>query len=300
VDIPGVYLADFRFTTGEFVPLDDLADADVRENLDVLRQAGMTGAAVASEQSVVMAAKVLADSGLPANLSGVVYATDDFDGGWPPDVLSTLLSSAGRPNTPGFILSGNGCANLGFAVRSAAGLCGKAAPVALVTADRVRPGQRVLTGSVSLLGDGAAVCTVTTEPEGPAFELVACRSAIRAAPPGARAGTATLRATLDGVREVTGTTLAAAGWKPGDIAGMLVGEYSPTALRLLAAASGVKAQFDWARVRAGHCYSADLIRGMDALTRDSGLSTGDRLLALASGPSSWTMLALRYTAGTAS
>ena len=291
-----VYLADFRVALGELLPLDQLTDADVVKNLDNLRKWGMTGAAVTAEHTITLATRVLNDGDLPDDIAYVLYATQDLAGVWPPDLLVSLLVSAGRLTTPGLIVSGNGCANFGSAVQAAVGLCRGAASVVVVTADRAPPGQRVLP-DMTLLGDAAASCTVTTELTGPGFELVAVLPATRFAPPGGVPAAAGLRATFDGVREVTRGALALAGWESDDIAGMLVGEYSPTALRALASGSGVKNQIDWVRERAGHCQSADLVRGLDSLLKEGRMTDGDRLLALSSGNNMWTMLALRYTVG---
>jgi hypothetical protein len=292
-----VHLTDFRVVTGAFVPLDDLTDADVVANRDALREAGMTGAAVLGEHSVRAAARTLVARPLPGTTAGLVYATDDFADTAPSDVLAELLVSADLASTPGFVVSGNGCANLGPALRSAAALCLPGAPTVVVTADRALPGLRVLTDNMSLVGDAAAACVVTAEPEGPAFELVSACSAMRAVPAGPRRPTAALRATLDGVREATRGALDAAGWAAGDLVGMLVPEYSATARRLLAAASGIAGQLDLPRATAGHCHSTDLLRGLADLVTERLLGDGDRLLALASGPTSWAVFALRYTGG---
>ena len=292
-----VHLTDFRVVTGAFVSLDDLPDTDVVANRDALRDAGMTGAAVLGEHSVAAAVKALVAAPLPETTAGLVYATDDFGDITSSAVLAELLVSANLTHTPGFVVSGNGCANLGPAVRSAAALCRPGAPTVVVTADRALPDLRVLTDTMSLIGDGAAACVVTAEPDGPAFELVSACSAMRAVPAGPRRPTAVLRATLDGVREATSGALDAAGWAADDLVGMLVPEYSTTARRLLAAASGIAAQLDLPRTTAGHCHSADLLRGLADLVTERRLADGDQLLALASGPTSWAVFALRYTDG---
>ncbi|MGF1425330.1 hypothetical protein [Kitasatospora sp. LaBMicrA B282] len=294
---PRVHLSDFRVALGEVVALDDLGDADVMANRDALRDSGATGAAVYKGQSVELAVELLRPvADRPKDVSGIVYATEEVRGTAASVVLNTLLHSGGHDRTPAFVVTGNGCANLGSAIISATGTCREAGPVLVVTADVAGPDSRVLTDSMSILGDAAGACTVTHgPPPGPSFELVALRTAMRAAPPGPQPGIAGLRASVDGVGAATRAALSAAGWRAGEVAGMVVGAYSTGTRRFLAHASGVPHQIV-PGIEAGHCFTADVIRALADLVEQRTLPDGAPVLALTSGRYSWSVLALRYRA----
>jgi hypothetical protein len=98
---------------------------------------------------------------------------------------------------------------------------------------------------------------------------------------------------IGGVREATRAALDTAGWAASDVVGMLVGEYSTGSRRFLAHAAGIPRQFV-PRVPAGHCHSVDMLRGLSDLTESGTLPDGAKVLALASGNSSWSVFALRY------
>jgi 3-oxoacyl-[acyl-carrier-protein] synthase III len=288
---PEVHLSDFRVALGAVVPLDDLADADVVANLGALRESGATCAAVHEGRSVALAAELLRSADDP---TGIVYATEDLVGTASSEVIRTLLRLSGRVRTPAFMVTGNGCANLGFALLGAASQCLATGPVTVVTSDKAQPGGRVLTDSMSVLGDAAGACTVTTgPPEEPSFQLVALRTTTQVASAERRPATMALRSMIDGVREATRAALDAAGWAATDVAGMLVGEYSTGARRFLAHASGISRQFI-PRIPAGHCHSADIFRGLADLTESGALPDGTKVLVLASGRSSWSVFALRF------
>jgi 3-oxoacyl-[acyl-carrier-protein] synthase III len=288
------YLSNIRVAVGEIVQLNDLSDQDVVANRDALRDGDMTCAAVLDEPSVTQAAELLRKTEEPGC---IIYATEEFESPTPSELIDTLLCLSGHQHTPASIVSGNGCGNIGAAVALAAGLSGESGAVTVVTSDRARPGKRVMSANMTLLGDAAGICTVTTQiPDGPGFELVALQSTMRAPGPGPTTNTTALRAMIDGVGEATRGALDAAGWKTDDVAGMVVGEYSTGARRFLAHASGIPRQLT-PRLRAGHCHSTDLLRGLVDLVDQQYLPDGAPLLALASGGTSWTTLALRYHAG---
>lgn len=290
----GIFLTELQSMTGRVVALDDITDADVADNRDALRSAGMKSAAVFEEHSVSLAIRLLAAPGPGADIGGIIYATDDLVTKEPSELVNTLLSSIDRPRTPAFLISGNGCANIGPALQSAAAMCRLGPPILVVTSDRARSDMRVLANSMSLLGDAAAKCTVTTTPKSPGFEVLLAKTSVRAVRPGPRPAMAALRDTLAGVREVTDATLNAVGWTADDLEGMLVGEYSVSARRLLASASGIPKVFPPLQSNAGHCHSADLIRGLAELVDAQHLKPDAKLVALVAGPTSWTMFALRY------
>ena len=70
-------------------------------------------------------------------------------------------------------------------------------------------------------------------------------------------------------------------------------EYSTGSRRFLAHAAGIPRQFV-PRVPAGHCHSVDMLRGLRDLAGSGSLPDGAKVLALASGNSSWSVFALRY------
>ncbi|MDH6108187.1 hypothetical protein P3T36_004348 [Kitasatospora sp. MAP12-15] len=296
-DGPRLHLSDFRVALGGIVALDDLRDADVMANRDALRESGATGATVYEGHSVMLAAELMRSmTHRSKDISGIVYATEDVQNTSASVVLNTLLHSSGHERTPGFIVTGNGCANLGFAVLSAGGPCRRTGPVLVVTADTAEPDSRVQTDSMSILGDAAGLCTVTPgPPPGPSFELVALCTTTRVASPDPRPGLAALRSTVDGVGAATRAALSAAGWTASEVTGMLVGSYSTGTRRFLAHGSGISRQIVPA-IEAGHCFSVDVIRGLADLVDKEALPDGAPLLALSSGRTSWSVFALRYRA----
>ncbi|MFJ8958941.1 hypothetical protein ACIRG5_06085 [Lentzea sp. NPDC102401] len=167
------------------MPLDELQGANVVANREALRDAGATGAAVSDEPAVVTAAGLLRlAQDREEAITSVVYTTENFEGSAPSDLIGRLMHLSGRELTPACAVTGNGCANLGFALLNAAEQCRRTGPVAVVSADRAHPDVRVLTDSMSLLGDAVGVCTVTAGPPAdPGFQLAALRTTASSGPP---------------------------------------------------------------------------------------------------------------------
>jgi hypothetical protein len=285
-----IHLSDFQVALGPVVAVADLVDADVVAHRSALDGPGQEFAAVSSEPSVSMAAKLL---GNVRDTAGIIYVAENLEG-TPSATIEALLRLSNHRQTPAYIVTGTNCANLGAALLGAATQCRISGPVTIVTADRARPDNRISTDSMSLLGDAASTCRVTHEyPDQASFEVVTLQTSTQVPPAAHPPALAELRSTLAGVREATRTTLDTAGWSTKDVAGMLVGEFSTASRRFLASASGIPQQF-FPRTKAGHCFCTDLLRGLADLSNSGDLSDGTRIIALASGRSSWSAVALRY------
>ncbi|GAA1329684.1 hypothetical protein GCM10009660_01180 [Catellatospora bangladeshensis] len=276
---------------GAPVPLTELDDPRVRENLAALTEQGITTARVSEEDTVALAAAVT-----PADLDldAIVVCTDTVEAPTPTEWLLAYRARTGRHGTRTLFAGGSACANLaaGWDLASALVRARAAKAVLVVTADRVPSGTRVPALSTTVLSDGAASCLVTAEPSGPAFVLLG--TATRSWQAGAEAGgMAHARAILTTTRSVVAELI-----RPGGTTHLLTPNFGSATRNLLAMAASfpVRRLDPGVAGEVGHCFAADALLNLDHLARRPDLADGDTVLALMSSDTTMSAALLGYRA----
>ncbi len=215
--------------------------------------------------------------------------------------LGALMDRLGLHTAEHLVLAGHDCGNFGPSLRVAADLLRDPGRrrVLLVLADRAGSARRrVMANGMSVFSDGAASCLVgTAEPAGAgarfAVEAVATSSRVR---PDAGDGTqAGILATVELARESVADLARRTGRPAADADHLVFANYRTDSQRFLASAMGLPAE----RLLLGdvgglaHCFSADLLVTLDQQHAAGALAPGSRLLAAATGPASWSTIALR-------
>ncbi|HET9896434.1 MAG TPA: hypothetical protein VFQ44_16025 [Streptosporangiaceae bacterium] len=291
-----VYLTGFRQATGQLVELGQLAGEIESPVARRLQREGFDSCYIASRHSVALAIQILQDKQYLDTVSAIVYATDDLAEKAPQQIVRELLGAVGMEHVPTFVVSGNGCANFGAALVSAAGGLEHLGPeIALVTADGARTGNRVLTEEMSLLGDAAGACVVSRDAPASGYRVHGVRCAMSSETGNFDAApTASLRGSLDGVGAAVDSALDNAGWERQSLTALVVGNYSRSSRRLLAMGADIPFEkvYPQGRITGGHCFASDIIGTLHALDAARSLRPGDRLLALATGPNCWYAVSL--------
>ncbi|MFI6084300.1 3-oxoacyl-[acyl-carrier-protein] synthase III C-terminal domain-containing protein [Streptomyces sp. NPDC051217] len=216
------------------------------------------------------------------------------------DSLAHLMERLGLPSVDHLVVAGHDCGNFGPALRLARDLLRDPARerVLLVMADRAgRARQRAMANGMSVFSDGAASCLVTAqEPagSGPCFavEGVATRTRVR---PEAGSAQADILATVELARGSVADLVRLTGRAADEHDHVVFANYRTDSQQFLAQAMG----FPDTKLllgsvgRLAHCFSADILVTLDEQYTAGGLKPGSRLLAAATGPASWSTLALR-------
>jgi 3-oxoacyl-[acyl-carrier-protein] synthase III len=254
----------------------------------------------ASDQETWQLAQVVTERSLGRAVKApdlLIYASEsDPD---PASSLARVTGGLGRPDLAYVAVRGHGCGNLGPALQLAADALhsGRHDRVLLVMADRVVSGSRIMPSGLSAFSDGAAACLVTRGADGAGgrrdkvFALTTRNHLSAGGPEPAGSSMLTIAATA---AEATTDILRAAGGRMEDFRHVLFANYRLTSQRFLASAMGF--QPDRLLVgelgRFGHCFSADILVTLDTYAAAGRISPGDRLLAAATGPNSWSLLAV--------
>lgn len=298
LEVSPVYLTGFRQATGQLVALGQMAGEIETSVASRLQREGFDSCYVATRHSVELAIEIFRDKHYRNTVGAVVYATDDVAETAPQQIVRELLGSAEMEHVPAFLVSGNGCANFGAALVSAAGVLEHlGTEPALVTADGARTGNRVLNAEMSLLGDAAGACILSRDAPASGYRVHGLHCAMRSATGSYGAlPTANLRGSLDGVGAAVEGALNIVGWDRQSLAALVVGNYSRSSRRLLAMGADIPFEkvHPQGRITGGHCFASDMIGTLCTLDAEQLLRAGDRLLVLATSPNCWYAISLTY------
>ncbi|MCQ4083501.1 hypothetical protein NGB36_23620 [Streptomyces sp. RB6PN25] len=296
--MPTVYLSSIGHVHGEPREVSELdallpAPAPAGGGLATYRASDLDTwelAALAAEHTLL---------GCPSSPDVLLYVTqNDAD---TVDSLARLMYRLGLLDVEHLVVAGHDCGNFGPSLRVAMDLLRDPARerVLLVLADRAGSARRrVMANGMSVFSDGAAACLVTArEPGGggPRFavEAVATRTRVRPdAGDGAQAG---ILATVELARGSVSDLARITGLAVMEYDHVMFANYRTDSQQFLAQAMG----FPPERLllgsvgRLAHCFSADILVTLDEQYTTGGLAPGSRLLAAATGPSSWSTIALR-------
>ena len=208
-----------------------------------------------------------------------------------------LAEALAIPTLEYVVVSGHGCGNFGPALRVACdAICaGQRGQILVVLADRVSGGSRMMLSGLSVFSDGAASCVVSLEPtdaRGPHFTLLATTTVNRAevAPEAADASMLSIVSMAsDGIIDLTRKTRI----DPGDFDHVLFSNYRIISQKFLASAMGFPAEklLIGQVGEFGHCFSADILVTLHMAASEGKIKPGDRVVASATGPYSWSMVA---------
>jgi len=301
---PPVYLSAIASALGEKIPLVEIADDVVREQLGALHSQGLKHCRVTSApatQLAVASARRTLDGVPTETVEAIVYCTDTAPEKTTTGDVWDFLLELGLPGTPATVVGGSGCGNLGpgLAVARDLILAGGVSTVLLVTADRVRDETRYLANGQTALSDGAASCLITSRPRGTAFRIHGPASSFKV-----DIGTATARpiivakATAQTIQGTVRRVIEPLSLAPADFRYLLTGNYGLSAQAFLATSAGIPLDQVYCPLLAqvGHCFSADVLLGLASLLETDQVSHGDRALLLAMSPRSWAVAAATYVA----
>ncbi|MFD4372959.1 3-oxoacyl-[acyl-carrier-protein] synthase III C-terminal domain-containing protein [Streptomyces sp. NPDC058486] len=309
----GIGLGGLGYAIGDSLPIEKAVPEDTpAELLDKLRAHGFVHCSVAQETPAGLAARSVAESlavsGVdPARVDAVLYGTCSYWGeGQPPPgdpaaLTRTLARVVLEPLGLGHaVLSLVGLAesgNTGSVLRLAQALvaAGVHRTVLCVSSDAVPPlpGEyRAMPNAVTVNGDGAASCLVSSEFPGE-FRLDSTVQHSSAAMRGLVKGEG-LRKHLEIVKGVRACR-AALDTPPGGFARMVSNHYSAPVLAEFAALADVAPErLHTANIaRLGHCFAADTLIDLADLHREGLIGPGEAVLMLTTGPSTWGMTAVR-------
>jgi 3-oxoacyl-[acyl-carrier-protein] synthase-3 len=304
---PPVFLGAVGRALGDPRPIADLADRVPAEKLAHLRENGLEDYRLSDHAPWEMAAeaalacRAAAGDDAPA-IDGVVYVSNSF-----PDLdavdyaPSRFLDTVGLSRTALVGVGLNGCANLAVALRTAAAwiAAGEAETLMVVTTDRYADpaGTRLVGGGTSVFSDGAAACLVSARPLAQGWRLTGTALAIDAkmhAFDPVDDLLATLKGLADGVKAAADGLWARTGLAPDAVEVLVTNNYNASVLRTFAALSGVPFERVWRAglPRIAHCFSADVLLGLDDLAAAGMTAPGGVVAAITSGHNFWGALAL--------
>ncbi|MDH6578560.1 3-oxoacyl-[acyl-carrier-protein] synthase III C-terminal domain-containing protein [Kitasatospora sp. MAP5-34] len=293
-----VHLSAIGHVHGERRKLSELA-AELPDDLSALAEDIVTyrvSDAEIWELAAVAAERSLAQCAEPPDALVYVSQNDPDSAG----SLARVANRLGLATCDSIAVAGHDCGNFGPALRIARDMVrsGTRQRVLLVLADRARSAQdRLMASGLSLFSDGAAACLVSADaPDSTdasfTVDAIAGRTQVRLDGPDLPGDA--LLATVRLARDTTADLLAGTGTTPDEFRHVMFANYRTASQKFLCTAMG----FPHERILPGsvadlaHCFSADILVTLAQRHADGSLSPGDRLLASASGPHSWSTLAL--------
>lgn len=256
--------------------------------------------------------KTLARSGVaPAAVQAVVFATESQWDYEPPRVrrrdnsrkfrqdIYKAIWEVGLTNAYPFGVMFSGCGNLVSAVAIASNMVRSQGleDVLVVVSDRQAEGTtRVMFPAVGVVSDAAASCLVTSRPvSGFTIDDVVLHSNLGLWEADIEGDFGRFLVEMArGLKEMGGKMVAASGRKPTEYKYFLPNNYSRSTLRVFCHQLGYHQNqlFLDNLPRVSHTYAADVLVNLFELDARGALASGDRVMALTSGPATWGMIGL--------
>jgi 3-oxoacyl-[acyl-carrier-protein] synthase-3 len=302
---------------GQLDPLETLArspeEADAINTLTALGMQTYSRSELrVADMAAAAMAKTLARSGLaPADVQAVVFATEsqwDYD---PPTVqrrdnsrkfrqdIYKAIWEVGLTRAYPFGVMFSGCGNLVSAIAIASNMIRAQGleNVLVVVSDRQAEGTtRVMFPAVGVVSDAAASCVVTSRPvAGFAIDDVVLHSNLGLWEADIEGDFGRFLVEMArGLKDLGHKMVAASGRRPADYKYFLPNNYSRSTLRVFCHQLGYQqSQLFLDNVpRVSHTYAADVLINLFELDARGLVATGDRVMALTSGPATWGMIGL--------
>jgi 3-oxoacyl-[acyl-carrier-protein] synthase-3 len=308
------WLSEPSYALGDLVPLEQAVGADVSPKLIArLRSYGFDNCSVSGQPPSALAARavesLLLRTGVrPGDVDAVLYASSSHrsepSSSQQQAVREAVLEPLGLQAAPLFGVWLNQSGNLVSALRLARSLLVARGmrTVVVVAADAIPqlPGEfRAMANAVTINGDGAAACLLSSHLRGP-YQLEGIGQA-------AAAGMATenrgrgLREYLEflaGVRRALAQLYSACGTSGPSYRHLIANNYSQANLDDFADVAGVPKDrlFRDNVPKYGHVFTADALINLAGLTQTVEVLPDERVLLLSTGPVSWGAIGLRRSA----
>ena len=310
---PTITALDYYIGTLE--PLETLARSPEEE--DAVNTMVATGQCTYSRSDLRVAdmaaaamKRTLARSGIaPSAIQAVVFATESQWDYEPPTVrrrdnsrkfrqdVYKAIWEVGLTNAYPFGVMFSGCGNLVSAVAIASNMVQAQGltDVLVVVSDRQAEGTtRVMFPAVGVVSDAAASCLVTSRPvAGFHIDDVVLHSNLGLWEADIEGDFGRFLVEMArGLKEMGHKMVAASGRKPAEYKYFLPNNYSRSTLRVFCHQLGYnQSQLFLDNVpRVSHTYAADVLINLFELDAKGALSSGDRVMALTSGPATWGMI----------
>jgi 3-oxoacyl-[acyl-carrier-protein] synthase III len=312
---PTITAIDYYIGTLE--PLETLARTPEEEDaINTLVSTGLQTYSRSDLRVADMAAawmrRTLARAGVaPSAIQAVVFATEshwDFE---PPTVqrrdssrkfrqdIYRAIWEAGLTSAYPFGVMFSGCGNLVSAVAIASNMVQAQGlrDVLVVVSDRQAEGTtRVMFPAVGVVSDAAASCLVTARPvEGFTIDDVVLHSNLGLWEADIEGDFGRFLVEMArGLKDMGNKMVAASGRGPAEYRYFLPNNYSRSTLRVFCHQLGYKQDqlFLDNLPRVSHTYAADVLINLFELEAKGALASGDRVMALTSGPATWGMIGL--------
>jgi len=310
---PTITALDYYIGTLE--PLETLARSPEEE--DAVNTMVATGLCTYSRSELRVAdmaaaamKRTLARSGVaPSAVQAVVFATESHWDYEPPTVrrrdnsrkfrqdVYKAIWEVGLTNAYPFGVMFSGCGNLVSAVAVAANMVQAQGltDVLVVVSDRqAADTTRVMFPAVGVVSDAAASCLVTSRPvAGFAIDDVVLHSNLGLWEADIEGDFGRFLVEMArGLKEMGHKMVAASGRKPSEYKYFLPNNYSRSTLRVFCHQLGyAQSQLFLDNLpRVSHTYAADVLINLFELEAKGALGSGDRVMALTSGPATWGMI----------
>lgn len=302
---------------GELEPLETLARSPEEEDaINTLVAIGLRTYSRSDLRVADMAAaamrKTIERSGVaPSEIQAVVFATESQWDYEPPTVrrrdnsrkfrqdVYKAIWEVGLTNAYPVGVMFSGCGNLVSAVGVASNMIQAQGmrDVLVVVSDRQAEGTtRVMFPAVGVVSDAAASCLVTSRPvSGFCIDDVVLHSNLGLWEADLERDFGRFLVEMArGLKEMGHKMVAASGRTPDDYKYFLPNNYSRSTLRVFCHQLGYKqSQLFFDNVpRVSHTYAADVLINLFELDAKGTLGSGDRVMALTSGPVTWGMIGL--------
>jgi 3-oxoacyl-[acyl-carrier-protein] synthase III len=305
------------YSLGALRPIADLEDGGVpADTLEILAAAGLEtysaaegsviDLAVASLRKTIERARVD-----PAEVDALLFASEDLsvDGTQPVGMrgqLYQMMHGLGLRRAFPLACTFGGCSNFASAVSIASDMVRfeRAKQVLVVGADKSSGARsRVIPPAVGVVSDGAASCVVrgeTPEMTSGAFAIEAIVQHAELSLHDADLSDDFGRYLIElgrALKAMAARITASTGRAPSEYELLVLNNYSRSTTRVFAHALGFQGKQLYSENvgRYSHVASSDTAINLATLLEGGRLTAGDRVMACASGPLSWCMLALRKT-----
>lgn len=310
---PTITAIDYYIGTLE--PLETLARSD--EEADAVNTMVATGLCTYSRSDLRVAdmaaaamRKTLARAGMaPSAVQAVVFATESQWDHEPPTVrrrdnsrkfrqdIYKAIWEVGLTEAYPIGVMFSGCGNLVSAMEIAANLVQARGlhDVLVVVSDRQAAGTtRVMFPAVGVVSDAAASCLVTSRPvAGFTIDDVVLHSNLGLWEADIEGDFGRFLIEMArGLKDMGHKMVAASGRRPADYKYFLPNNYSRSTLRVFCHQLGYQQSqlFLDNLPRVSHTYAADVLINLSDLDAKGALASGDRVMALTSGPATWGMI----------
>ncbi|WP_018686067.1 hypothetical protein [Actinokineospora enzanensis] len=299
---PPVYLDSFGHALGEAVPVAEAPGLTGAER-DQLTAAGLRTFRKAGEPVWSLAATSIANTLRDVSadrLRAVVIASGRLDLETSSGFQEILVADPRLADLPLFGVGLNACASGGNAFAVAVSLLRRfpSGSVLLVAADTATTDrERLWTNGRAILSDAAASCLVSHAPMDGGYRLLGCtqtnRLALGLPEPPERKG-ARVREQLRMIGVTAAATCAAGGLTTAEVTDFVTNNLAPSIMDLHHQACAIPQATLHAELvpELGHCFSADILLGLENLLA-RGSCTADRVLAMWGSYTSWTGIAVQ-------